>query len=56
MRIQCSTGMEKLAEHVAETKHHRSLLEDAVRADVAMQASGVGYAIILNLTFQLIPL
>ena len=33
-----------LAEHVAETKHPRSFLEDAARADVAMQASGVGYA------------
>ncbi len=33
-----------LAEHVAETKHHRSFLEDAARADFAMQASGVGYA------------
>jgi AbrB family looped-hinge helix DNA binding protein len=34
-----------LAEHVAETKRHRSFLDEAVRADVAMQESGVGYAL-----------
>src|SRR5476651_1798456 len=32
------------AEHVAETKRHRSFLDEAARADVAMQESGVGYA------------
>ena len=33
-----------LAEHVEGTKRHRSFLDEAVRADVAMQTSGVGYA------------
>jgi len=33
-----------LAEHGAETKGHRSFLDDAARADVAMQESGIGYA------------
>ena len=33
-----------LAEHVAAAKRHRSFLDDAARADVAMQESGVGYA------------
>jgi len=33
-----------LAEHVAETKRHRSFLDESKRADVAMQESGVGYA------------
>lgn len=42
--VQARALRRALAEHVAETKHHRSFLEDAARADVAMQASGVGYA------------
>ncbi len=33
-----------LADHVAGTKRHRSFLDDAARTDVAMQESGVGYA------------
>ena len=33
-----------LAEHVAAAKRYRSFLDDAARADVAMQESGVGYA------------
>ena len=33
-----------LAEHVAVAKRYRSFLDDAARADVAMQESGVGYA------------
>lgn len=33
-----------LAEHVATAKRYRSFLEDAARADAAMQESGVGYA------------
>ena len=33
-----------LAQHVAAAKRYRSFLDDAVRADVAMQESGVGYA------------
>ncbi len=33
-----------LSEHVAAAKRYRSFLDDATRADVAMQESGVGYA------------
>jgi predicted transcriptional regulator len=33
-----------LSEHVAAAKRYRSFLDDAVLADVAMQESGVGYA------------
>jgi hypothetical protein len=33
-----------LAEYVAAAKRYRSFLDDAARADVAMQESGVGYA------------
>ena len=33
-----------LAEHVAAAKRYRTFLNDAARADVAMQESGVGYA------------
>jgi len=33
-----------LAEHVAAAKRYRSFLDDAALADVAMQESGVGYA------------
>jgi len=33
-----------LAEHVAAAKRYRAFLDDAARADVAMQDSGVGYA------------
>ena len=33
-----------LAEHVAAAKRYRGFLDDAARADVAMQESGVGYA------------
>jgi predicted transcriptional regulator len=33
-----------LSEHVAAAKRYRSFLDDAARANVAMQASGVGYA------------
>lgn len=33
-----------LAEHVAAAKRYRSFLDDAARTDVAMQQSGVGYA------------
>ena len=33
-----------LAEHVAAAKLYRGFLDDAARADVAMQESGVGYA------------
>jgi len=33
-----------LAEHAAETKRHRSFLDEAARADIAMHESGVGYA------------
>ena len=33
-----------LAEHVAAAKRYRRFLDEAVRADVAMQESGVGYA------------
>lgn len=33
-----------LAEHVAAAKRYRSFLTDAADANVAMQASGVGYA------------
>ena len=33
-----------LAEHVAAAKRYRTFLDDAARADVAMQESGVGYA------------
>jgi hypothetical protein len=33
-----------LADHVAGTKRHRSFLDEGARADVAMQESGVGYA------------
>jgi predicted transcriptional regulator len=33
-----------LAEHVAAAKRYRSFLDDAARADAAMQESGVGYA------------
>lgn len=33
-----------LAEHVAAAKRYRTFLNDAARADVAMQESGVGFA------------
>jgi predicted transcriptional regulator len=33
-----------LSEHVAAAKRYRTFLDDAARADVAMQESGVGYA------------
>ncbi len=33
-----------LAEHVAAAKRYRTFLNDAARADVAMQESSVGYA------------
>lgn len=33
-----------LSEHVAAAKRYRSFLDEAARADVAMQESGVGYA------------
>ena len=33
-----------LAEHVAAAKRYRKFLDDAARADVAMQESGAGYA------------
>jgi predicted transcriptional regulator len=33
-----------LSEHVAAAKRFRSFLDDAARADVAMQESGVGFA------------
>ena len=33
-----------LSEHVAAARRYRSFLDDAARADVAMQESGVGYA------------
>ena len=33
-----------LSEHVAAAKRYRTFLDDAKRADVAMQESGVGYA------------
>lgn len=32
-----------LAEHVAAAKRYRSFIDEAVRADIAMQKSGVGY-------------
>ena len=42
--VQARAFRRALAEHVAETKGHRSFHDDAARADVAMQESGVGYA------------
>jgi predicted transcriptional regulator len=33
-----------LSEHVAAAKRYRSFLDDAARADVAMEESGAGYA------------
>jgi len=33
-----------LAEHVAAAKRYRNFLDDAARADSAMQESGIGYA------------
>ena len=33
-----------LTEHVAAAKRYRSFLDDAARAEVGMQESGVGYA------------
>ena len=33
-----------LSEHVAAAKRYRSFLDEAARADVAMQETGVGYA------------
>jgi predicted transcriptional regulator len=33
-----------LSEHVAAAKRYRGFLDEATRADVAMQESGVGYA------------
>ncbi|MGP1678231.1 MAG: hypothetical protein ACTS6J_13855 [Burkholderiales bacterium] len=33
-----------MVEYVAETKRHRSFLDGAALADVAVQKSGVGYA------------
>jgi len=42
--VQARALRRALAEHVAESKCHRSFLDDAARADVAMQESGVGYA------------
>jgi AbrB family looped-hinge helix DNA binding protein len=42
--VQARALRRALAEHVAETKRHRSFLDEAARADVAMQESGVGYA------------
>lgn len=33
-----------LTEHVAAAKRYRTFLNDAARADVAMQESGLGYA------------
>ena len=33
-----------LSEHVMAAKRYRSFLDEAARADVAMQESGVGYA------------
>ena len=33
-----------LAEHVAAAKRYRGFLDEAARADAAMQESGVGYA------------
>lgn len=33
-----------LGEHVAAAKRYRSFVDDAVRADVATQETGVGYA------------
>lgn len=42
--VQARALRRALAEHVAETKRHRSFLDDAARADIAMHESGVGYA------------
>lgn len=42
--VQARALKRALAEHVAESKRHRSFLDIATRADVAMQSSGVGYA------------
>jgi len=42
--VQARALRRALAEHVAETKRHRSFLDEAKRADAAMQESGVGYA------------
>ena len=36
--------MRALSEHVAAAKRYRKFLDDAARSDVAMQESGVGYA------------
>ncbi len=33
-----------LSEHVAAAKRYRAFLDDAARADSAMQGSGVGFA------------
>jgi predicted transcriptional regulator len=33
-----------LSEHVAAAKRYRAFLDDAARADIAMQESGIGYA------------
>ena len=33
-----------LSEHVAAAKRYRSFLDEAARADIAMQETGVGYA------------
>jgi len=42
--VQARALRRALAEHVAETKRHRSFLDEAARTDVAMQETGVGYA------------
>ena len=42
--VQARALSRALTDHVAGTKRHRSFLDDAARADVAMQESGVGFA------------
>jgi ferritin-like metal-binding protein YciE len=42
--VQARALRHAFAEHVAETKRHRSFLDEAVRTDTAMQKCGVGCA------------
>jgi ferritin-like metal-binding protein YciE len=42
--VQARALRRAFAEHVAETKRHRSFLNEAVRTDTAMQECGVGCA------------
>jgi ferritin-like metal-binding protein YciE len=42
--VQARALRRAFAEHVAETKRHRSFLDEAVRTDTAMHKCGVGCA------------